>query len=214
MAGMSVQRRDEYQFGTVLPSNRRFVPLWPNISVMDRCASIARVRDYFDWARWASLLSGVALGAYELRDGDRSSALGRMRKPVLIAAGGATVVSWLGKSITEVMLNRCTNRVLAGVGALPLKSRAESVPDRLDETIDPDERSVLGYAVSAEAIARRATSPTAIAKGILVVAAATALAAVSAGLSMIGFRGSAVTPGFGVMVDGESDLYGRRNTIL
>lgn len=64
---------------------------------------------------------------------------------------------------------------------------------------------ISSYAVSAEAVARRATGPSAMAKGVAIVGAATALAAISAALSVFGFREvpmMEVAPaGFGVTTD-------------
>lgn len=211
MASMSVQRRDDYQSA--------FVPVWPNTSLMEHCANIAKVRRFFDRALWVGLTtSGAALGGYALFDGDKIQSLNRWRKPALIAMGGLTAATLIGDLVASSMLQKCSDNVLEGVGAKPIKSRAEVMPDRADESVDPNERSIVSYGVSAEAVARHATSPKTIAKGVLVVAAATAVAAVSAALYVFGLRGGAgmesVTPGFGATLDNESSLFGRQNTIL
>lgn len=166
MTPVSMQRRDESQ-SVVLTQTE--IP-----HAMDRCARIAKVREYFDRVMWLSLtVSGASWGGYALLGGSEVSALKRVRTPALVTMGSITAIAALGKFITGNMLQKCTNRILDHYGARPTTSPTFDAPDVEVELIDPDERSIVSYGVRAEAIARRATRPTVIAKGVLIVAAAT-----------------------------------------
>lgn len=216
MAPLTIQRRDELQFGLTLPAGISAEVVLVEIpKAMERCARIAKVKNYFDRAMWLGLTTmGTAWGADTILGGDKIQALNRVRKPALFVLGGFAVAAVLGKFTTEMMLQRCSDKILDRLGAKPGKSPVYAAPYSDDGLIDPDERSIMNYGVSAEVFARQAMSPETIAKGVAVVAAATALAAVSAGLSVIGFRGSAVTSGFGLTVDSTPDLSGRHDNIL
>lgn len=216
MAPLTIQRRDELQFGLTLPAGISAELVLVEIpKAMERCARIAKVRNNFDRAMWLGLITvGTVWGADAILGGAKVQALSRVRKPALIAMGGITAAAAIGKFTTGMMLQRCSDGILDQLGAKPGKLPVYAAPYPDDGLIDPDERSITNYGVSAEVFARQAISPTTIAKGILVVAAATALAAVSAGLSVIGFRGSAVTPGFGITVDNTPDLLGHHDNIL
>lgn len=207
---------------TVAPSEERGLAMLRSGEIpheMDRCREIGMLRARFERVMWGGLAaSGTVWGASKLLGGDDMSPLGSVRTPALVVTGGVTAIAAIGKFITGTMLQRCTNRILDHFGARPTTSPTYAVPDVEDDVFDPDERSIANYAVSAEAVSRRATGAKAVANGVLVVTVATAAAAVSAALYLLGIRGGAatapVTSGFGATLDGGSGVLGRQDTVL
>lgn len=180
---------------------------------LDHCAHIEKIDRYLGFEMWAGL---AGTGAAIVVVSDQRL----WQKPALYIFGGFTIFAGIGKLTTMFLSQRCNDRILERLGALPA-SRVDIVPDRhdeIDDDIDNAQRSIRDYATSAEAIARRATSPKTVTKGILIAATTTALAAVSAALAVFGLRGGTtmepVTPSFGATLSPDASSFDRRNPIL
>ncbi len=187
----------------------------------DRCQQIAQTRENWGRTMWGAV-STFTVGYFAFPE-----KYPIRRKVTLYITGGLSIVAGLGRTISGLMLDNCTQRILEREGVklvtqkpAPVSDAAEDGDDIADEAADRGvpiaghDLPMTQYAAHAEPIAQRATSARTVAEGVWVAA----LAAIGIGLYLRGGGGAAamqsVTPGLGLSLDGDTLLPGRQLQML